>query len=198
MLNSKHGDSTRREILPTAGSIIAVLLVMVFMLTFVLRSYEVSGISMQQTLHDKDRMIIWKLPRALARITGHDYIPNRGDIVVVAMTDLSARNQSGSKQIVKRVIGLPGDRVVVSNGDYTVYNRTHPDGFNPDKTLAYGKSIPSTPGATDITLGETQLFVSGDNRSQSCDSRAFGSVNAKQIVGKLVVRTLPINKTKIF
>jgi signal peptidase I len=111
---------------------------------------------------------------------------------------LAEFNQQDSKQLIKRVIGLPGDRVVVSNGEYMIYNKAHPHGFDPDKTLPYGKDIPLTSGNVDITLGKDQLFVSGDNRPDSLDSRAFGPINASQIVGKLVIRVFPIGQAKVF
>jgi signal peptidase I len=153
---------------------------------------------MENTLQNNDKLMIWKVPRTWARITGHDYIPNRGDIIVFNETGLAEFNQQDSKQLIKRVIGLPGDRVVVSNGEYMIYNKAHPHGFDPDKTLPYGKDIPLTSGNVDITLGKDQLFVSGDNRPDSLDSRAFGPINASQIVGKLVIRVFPIGQAKVF
>jgi hypothetical protein len=89
---------------------------------------------------------------------------------------------------------------VVSNGVYTIYNKAHPNGFDPDKTLLYFKnvSIPVTSGNIDVTLGPDQIFVSGDNRPDSLDSRAFGPINVNQIVGKLVLRVFPLNEAKVF
>src|SRR5262249_17578474 len=133
-------------------------------------------------------------------ITRHDYIPDRGDIIVFNESGLSQFGQTDSKQLIKRVIGLPGDHVVVKNGSITIYNSQHPGGFDPDKTLPYGKNgtIPYTSGTFDKTLGPHQLFVCGDNRPDSLDSRTFGPINAKQVVGKLVMRLLPIGQAKAF
>jgi signal peptidase I len=180
-------------------SILLVAVILAFlMITYVFRSYEVDGPSMENTLQNNDKLIIWKVPRTWASITGHPYIPNRGDIIVFTESGLAQYGQDNTKQLIKRVIGLPGDKIVVANGVYTIYNKQHPNGFDPDKTLPYGKNIPVTSGDETITLGPDQLFVSGDNRPDSLDSRMFGPINANQIIGKLAIRVLPINTTKLF
>jgi signal peptidase I len=153
---------------------------------------------MENTLQNADKLIIWKVPRTWARITGHPYIPKRGDIIVFNEAGLEQFGQEDSKQLIKRVIGLPGDHVVISNGNITIYNKGHPKGFDPDKTLPYGKNIPTTSGNINVTLGPDQLFVSGDNRPDSLDSRAFGPINASQVVGKLVLRVFPVSQAQDF
>ena len=176
----------------------AAFIVALLMITFVFRSYQVDGPSMENTLQNNDKLIIWKVPKTLADITGNRYIPNRGDIIVFTESGLAQFGQQNTKQLIKRVIGLPGDRVVVNNGVYTIYNKQNPGGFDPDKTLGYGKNIPVTSGNINLTLGSDQLFVSGDNRPDSLDSRDFGPINASQIIGKLVLRVYPLNQTKVF
>ncbi len=193
----KH-HSGWREFFSTVGILFTALLVALFIIGFVFRSYQVDGPSMQNTLQNGDKLIIWKVPRSIARISGHAYIPARGDIIVFTESGLSEFNQQDSKQLIKRVIGLPGERVAVSDGKYTVFNSSHLNGFNPDTTLSYGKNFPATSGNVNITLGPDQLFVSGDNRPNSLDSRAFGPINANQVVGKLVLRVFPINQSGVF
>ncbi len=187
-----------REILSTIVVLLAALGVALFIIAFVFRSYQVDGPSMQNTLHNADKLIIWKVPRTWARVTGHPYIPKRGDIIVFTESGLSQFGQQDTKQLIKRVIGLPGDHIVLKNGAYTIYNKTHPHGFDPDKALPYGKNIPYTSGSVNITLGKDQLFVNGDNRPDSLDSRAFGPINASQVVGKLVLRVFPISQAEVF
>lgn len=192
--------SGRREILSTVGIILTAILVAVFIIAFVFRSYQVDGTSMLNTLQNGDKLIIWKVPRTWSRITGHPYIPKRGDIIVFTETGLAQYGQQNTKQLIKRVIGLPGDRVVVRYGVYTIYNAAHPHGFDPDKTLAYGKEhpLPYTSGNINVKLGPDQLFVSGDNRPDSLDSRYFGPINANQIIGQLVMRVFPPNHAELF
>lgn len=173
----------------------------VLLTLFVFQSYQVDGPSMEQTLQNNDRLIVWKLPRTWARITGHQYVPKRGDIIILNESGLANYgNVDNTKQLVKRVIGLPGDRIVVKNNVLTVYNRAHPNGFQPDATLPYGKNgaIPPTTNDLDIQLSARQIFVCGDNRPNSLDSRIFGPVDTSQVIGKLVVRILPLNQMKIF
>ena len=190
-----------RELLSTVGILLTAVAVAFFIISFVFRSYQVDGTSMLNTLQNADKLIIWKVPRSWARLTGHPYIPKRGDIVVFTESNLAQYGQQNTKQLIKRVIGLPGDRVVVKNGKYIIYNAAHPKGFDPDETLAYGKggkAIPYTSGNIDVTLGSDQLFVSGDNRPDSLDSRYFGPINANQVIGKLFLRVFPINHSEVF
>jgi signal peptidase I len=168
-----------------------------FLMLFVFQSYEVDGPSMQTTLQNNDRLIVMKLPRTLARLTHHAYIPDRGDIII--FNEPSGADASNTtKQLVKRVIGLPGERVVVKDGQVTVYNGPHPNGFNPDKTLPYGSVIGTTPGDIDLVVPKDQVFVCGDNRTNSFDSRYFGTVPADNIIGKLDLRVYPFSQFKIF
>lgn len=194
----EDGPSGWRDLFSTIGILLTALAVALLMIAFVFRSYQVDGPSMQSTLQNQDKLIIWKVPRTWARLTHHAYLPKRGDIIVFSESGLSQFGQDDTKQLIKRVIGLPGDRVVVQNGAITIYNKQHPDGFQPDKSLAYGKNIPVTSGDIDITLRANQLFVCGDNRPDSLDSRAFGPINADQVIGKLVLRVFPINAAEAF
>ncbi|MDB5181498.1 MAG: signal peptidase [Candidatus Saccharibacteria bacterium] len=192
---------TVREIISTIGVLIAALLVAFGLIAWVFQSYEVDGPSMEATLHNKDRLIVWKVPRTIARVTGNPYIPNRGDIVIFVESGLSNFGSSDTKQLIKRVVGLPGERVVVRSGVITVYNDQHPEGFNPDKTMPHAKNIieeTSDLRDSDATLGDDQLFVCGDNRGNSYDSRTFGPIEANQVVGKLSLRLLPIGQIEKF
>lgn len=195
---SDKPPSAWKELLSTIGILVTALAVAFLIIAFVFRSYQVDGPSMQNTLQNADKLIIWKVPRTWAHLTHHAYIPGRGDIIVFTQNGLSEFGQTDSKQLIKRVIGLPGERVVAKNGAYTVYNASHPLGFDPDKTLDYGKNFPVTSGDVDVTLKKDQLFVSGDNRPDSLDSRSFGPISADQVVGKLVLRVFPISQAEAF
>lgn len=173
--------------------VVAVVLVQIVN-AFLFQSYKVYGSSMYSTLHDGDRLIISKVGRTGAKITGKTFAPSRGQIIVFIDP------QNPNIQLIKRVIGLPGERVVVRNGAITVYNTAHPDGFNPDDA-EYGKRLPVTSGDVDIKVPKDHLFVSGDNRlgSNSLDSRnELGTVPEKNIVGTLTVRIFPFNSARFF
>jgi signal peptidase I len=187
-----------RNILSTLAIIIIAPIIALCLTAFVFQSYEVDGPSMQSTLQNNDRLIVYKLPRTLARLTGHAYIPHRGDIIIFAEKGLDSAAPSQSKQLIKRVIGLPGDRIVIQNDTVTIYNKQHPNGFDPDKVMPYGKVIPITSGNIDLTIQPNQVFVMGDNRTDSLDSRIFGPVSVQNIIGKLVIRVLPLDKAQSF
>lgn len=183
----------------TIAIIIAAPLVALTLTSFVFQSYEVDGPSMETTLQNQDRLIVWKAPRTLANITNHTYIPERNDVIVFVKHGLHESRGSQDKQLIKRVVGLPGDRVVVQDGNITIYNTENPDGYNPDLNQEFSENIASvTTGNVDIIVGEDEVFVCGDNRTNSLDSRAFGTVSANDIIGKLTIRIFPINNFQSF
>lgn len=190
-----------RSTLSTIGILLLAPVIAVLLTAFVFQSYQVDGPSMQNTLHNNDRLIVWKLPRTWARITGHQYVPNRGDIIIFTESGLANYGDAqDTKQLVKRVIGLPGDHIVIKNSVITVYNKQHPAGFQPDTALPYGANgaIPPTNNNEDITVAKDELFVCGDNRGDSLDSRIFGPIKTNQVIGKLVARIFPLNQVKKF
>lgn len=187
-----------RSILSTLSILIAAPLVAVALTTFVFQSYEVDGPSMESTLQNKDRLIVLKVQKTWAKVSGHTFIPNRGDVIVFNKKGLAEFCTLQDKQLIKRVIGLPGERIVVNNGTITVFNKENPNGFDPDKGREWEPSIEKTNGNVDLVVQPGEVFVCGDNRNNSLDSRSFGSISAQDIVGKLVLRILPLNQTKVF
>lgn len=188
--------SAWHDVLSIVGVLVSALLLAFCLISFVFQSYQVDGPSMQTTLENNDHLIVWKVSKTIANLTGNHYIPNRGDVII--FNEPVSNGSAQNKQLVKRVLGMPGERVVVKDGVVTVYNQERPDGFQPDKELPYGNVITTTPGDVDVTLKEGQVFVCGDNRTNSLDSRIFGPVNSDQIIGKLILRVLPINTIKTF
>lgn len=199
--SSRPKTGVMREALTTLAIIASALVLAGGVIAFVFQSYQVSGESMQETLHNGDHLIIWKVPRTWARITGHPYVPQRGDIIVFneSAGGLDACGDDQARQLIKRVIGLPGDHVVVTKGAIEIFNKQYPRGFFPDRVLPYHNHITeTTSGDINLTLAGDQIFVAGDNRGNSCDSRVFGPVNLSGIVGKLALRVLPIDGSKVF
>jgi signal peptidase I len=186
------------SVISTIAVLLIAPLVAVLLTAFVFQSYQVDGPSMQTTLYNNDRLIVWKVPKTWSKITGNQYVPNRGDVVIFVEEELSSYGQEPNKQLIKRVVALPGERLVIKDSKVTVYNDEHPNGFQPDHDLPYGEVIGETSGDIDIVVPKDKVFVMGDNRPNSLDSRAFGPIATKDIVGKLVLRVWPIGEMKPF
>lgn len=195
-------EKSKHEGWKNIGSTILILalapLIAWVMISFVFQSYEVDGPSMEQTLQDSDRLIVLKTGKTAARITNSDYIPKRHEIIIFVKHGLAETGTTNDRQLIKRVIALPGERVVVKEGKVTVYNDEFPQGFNPDADQSYSGTIGFTSGNIDIQVPQGEVYVMGDNRSNSLDSRVFGPVPSKDIVGKLVFRLFPLNKAESF
>ncbi len=167
---------------------------------FIFQSYYVDGLSMQPTLQDNDRLIVSKVEKTSATVSGNTYMPKRGQIVVV---NGAVPTFSGSKKeplIIKRVIGLPGETVLISNGVVTVSSPSRPAGFNVDIALGIDVKQTYSQAPLQVLVPQDSVFVLGDNRAEgeSYDSRAFGPVKTDEILGRLWVRVLPITDVHVF
>ena len=181
-----------------------------FLNTYIMRSYNVVGASMENTLHGKDRLIVNRAAVSLSHFFGKPYVPERGQIIVFLNGDASGPLTCGveasirDQYIIKRVIAFPGERVVVKDGKLTVYNKEHPEGFNPDEsTRKSDQDGPKkyTAGEVDMTVPEDEIFVAGDNRegTNSYDSRyGLGTIPYCRIIGPVLLRLYPFDKIRLF
>ncbi|MBR3164312.1 signal peptidase I [Candidatus Saccharibacteria bacterium] len=199
-----------KDILSFLGFVGAVVLGTFILQSFVFRSYNVVGGSMENTLHSGDRIIVNRVPPSLAHLASKEYIPQRGQIIVFAnggnttMTNCEAPSDTQEQYLVKRVIAFPGERVKVKDGKLTVYNTEHPEGFSPDdETRKSAQDGPkeNVSGSINIVVPDGEIFVSGDNRegSHSYDSRnGLGTVPFCRIIGPAAVRIWPFSGIRIF
>ena len=159
---------------------------------WLVQSYRVDGVSMQPTLENNDHLLVWKSNRSWASITGGNYIPKRGDIIIFEHPD----NQL---VLIKRVVGLPGERVTIKNNQIIIHSSEYPDGFLPNLKTPENTNPPPGDQVYGV-LKEDELFVVGDNRqpNQSNDSRSFGPIKAENIIGKLVLRVFPFKSWEWF
>lgn len=169
--------------------------------SFVFRSFNVSGHSMEKTLQDGDRLIVNRLPVTVAQIQNKKYTPDRGQIIVFK----NPRYTDGMADayLVKRVIAFAGERVVVRDGNVTVYNSQYPNGHIYDTDWQKNGVGPQSPssGNEDMTVPDDTVFVAGDNRigGNSYDSRVgLGAVPLYDIVGPVSFRIYPFNKVSGF
>ena len=156
---------------------------LVIVLAFLVRGIaieqiQISGISMSPTLENGDMVLVEK-------ISYRQKQPERNDIVV-----FSVKNQEKKKQYVKRVIGLPGERVQIKDGLVYIDGEFLKEDTQCEAIMDAGMA------QEEIVLGEDEYFVLGDNRNFSEDSRdvIIGIVNQKQIKGKVCFRILPFGR----
>lgn len=150
---------------------------------FLVQPFLVSGSSMYPTLADGNYLLIDELTYRIRP-------PERGEIIVFHDP------QDYSTYFVKRIIGLPGDRVVIDNDKITIYNSAHPDGFTLDESYLPPGTV--TSGTYNVTVPQGDYYALGDNRPLSYDSRAWGFVPASNIVGLVRFRLWPLNRMMVF
>ena len=172
------------------------LLIVLVLHNFVFQAYHVVGTSMAATLQPSDYLIISKVGYTKALVErafkkDAKFIPGRGEIIVFHYP------RDPSEVFVKRVIGLPGDRVLIKDGKVTVFTKGQPGGFNPD--TKYEKDGTTTLIDTDEIVPAGSVFVMGDNRSPggSYDSREWGDLESSYIIGNAVLRLLPLDQAKV-
>lgn len=178
-LPQPEASSTRSLIVYT----IAALALAFFIRFFIAAPYVVSGASMVPTFFDYHYLII-------DRVTYKLEAPQRGDVIVLDLP------QDTSRALIKRVIGLPGESVSLEGSTVTITNAEHPDGFVLQENYLDPNNLG---GPTDMKfeLGPEQYFVLGDNRKVSADSRSWGLLPEKDIVGRAFLRLFPFDKIGI-
>jgi signal peptidase I len=148
---------------------------------FLFKPFYVQGQSMEPNFHEKDYLIIDEISYRL-----HD--PKRGDVVVFKAP------VNADDYYLKRVIGLPGEKIKIEKNKIIIFNKENPQGF----VLQEEYLDASTTGDVDVTLGDEQYYVLGDNRIASFDSRRFGPINEDTIVGRAWLRGWPFDRLAIF
>lgn len=174
----------RNEIWEWIKAILFAILLAFIIRTFILTPIVVKGESMEPTLQNQDHMIVTKIGE-----------PKRFDIVVF--------HASEDKDYIKRVIGLPGDHIEYK--DDTLFINGNP--YDEPYLGKFKQEIKNGPLTNSFTLRETpvgsdivpegHLFVMGDNRRNSIDSRHIGAVPIDKIVGTTNIVFYPINEIKI-
>ncbi len=147
---------------------------------FIAQPFIVSGSSMDPTFENGQYLII-------DEISYRFNDPQRDDVVVFRYPN------DTKKFFIKRIIGLPNETVDIKGNTVTVTNKSHPEGFVLDQSYIENTANNNT----HFELKDGEYFVMGDNRSASSDSRYWGAVPKKLLIGKVFLRLLPINKIGI-
>ena len=162
--------------------IIVIIIIVKCVQGFIIQPFIVDGGSMLPTYHNKEFLLVDKFSYLVGE-------PARGDVMIFKLYE-GGDNPYIGKHLIKRVIGLPGERVVVRDGITTIYNRANPDGFVVEEPYVTYKEPKKN---VDVTLDAHHYFMMGDNRSQSYDSRDWGPLDEKNIKGQVLLRLYPLS-----
>ena len=151
--------------------------------TFLVQPFLVSGTSMSPNFSNGDYVLVDELTYRIRP-------PERGEVVVFHDPE------DYGTYFIKRIIGLPGDRITIASDTVTVYNTARPDGFSLDETYLPQGLL--TSGNQTYSLSSSTYLLLGDNRPASYDSRSWGPLPAKNIVGLVRVRLWPLDAVTAF
>jgi signal peptidase I len=179
---TKRPRSSTRNVIEWVAIIAAALIVAVLIKTFLFQAFYIPSGSMEPTLRPGDRVLVNKLSYDLHSI-------HRGDIVVFKRPPVEA-NDPGIKDLIKRVIGLPGDLIEERGGHVYINGNLLKESYLPAGTTTTNLQ------PTKVLPG--QYFVMGDNRGNSKDSRFIGTISGNLIVGRAFVRVWPLSQLSLF
>lgn len=146
---------------------------------FLFQPNQVSGNSMYSTFYDKEYILTDKITYRLGE-------PKRGDVVVFK----SPKNPD--VDFIKRIIGLPGETVALTNGRVYINNEALPESYLSDKIFTPGSYFLREGGS--VVVPDGQYFVMGDNRTGSSDSREWGPMKKEEIIGRVFFRYFPFDR----
>lgn len=173
-------ESLRKEVWDWVKALVIAFAVAFGIHQFVLQQFVVNGISMEHTLLNGDRLLVDKLPYEFGT-------PHRGDIIVFkAPVEYSAEGEYW----VKRVIGLPGDTIQVKKSVLYIDGRVVPEPFINGKMTVL-------PNFGPVKVPPGHIFVMGDNRNESFDSRYVGPIPISSVIGRVDALVWPLSQFKI-
>ena len=181
-----------------------VVVIIVPLRVFLIQPFFVQGASMEPNFEDKEYLIVNELgykntnigfiwdKKEINLFTVKPYKELMRDDVVVFRYP-----KNPSIFYIKRIIGLPGEKIEIKNGEVYIYNSENPNGFQLDESSYLSPAV-TTSGDQAVQLSSNEYFVMGDNREYSSDSRSWGPVPENDVIGKVLVRAWPIGKAQVF
>lgn len=161
-------EKDKKKLFKEIFSYVLIIIIVILIKTYIVSPIRVNGDSMYKTLHDKDIMILNEASYLFQEI-------ERFDIVVV---------KHENEYIIKRVLGLPGEKIECRNGVIYVNGKEIKDKYGYGETEDFEMT----------EIGEDAYFLLGDNRNDSLDSRVFGTFNRNAIKGKASFTIFPFNR----
>jgi len=168
--------STASSLLRELAEVVVLAIILYFGISFAVQTVHVEGLSMFATLDDNNYLIADKIAYRL-------HAPQRGDIIILRPpTD-------DSKDFIKRVIALPGERLLIRDGQVFINGHRLNEPYLPENWTSQA----NWGGDTGMVIPPNQYFVMGDNRNRSQDSRTFGPIGRDRIDGRAWFRIWPLN-----
>lgn len=195
----KHYFGVGSFLLEIIKVFVLALIIIIPIRVFLFQPFFVQGASMEPNFEDGNYLIINELGYKKTSIDFDSYhfftvdsFKNleRGDVIVFRYP------KDPQKYFIKRVIGLPGEKIEIRDGKVIIYNSENPSGFVLDE--GYLPKGLETASEMVEQIGDNQYFVMGDNRPASSDSRSWGLLDKDKIVGKVLIRAWPINKAEVY
>ncbi len=177
---NKTKKTTAQSIWEFVGFVLIAIAIVVPIRVFIAQPFIVSGSSMVPTFENRNYLIVDELSYRLGS-------PERFDVVIFRYP------KDPSKYFIKRIIGLPNEKVNLKGSDLTITNEEHKDGFKLEQPFVKNSSNSNM----HFELGDDEYFVMGDNRNASSDSRYWGPVKRDLLIGRAFLRLLPISDIDI-
>lgn len=152
---------------------------------FLFQPFYVKGESMEPNYFDGEYLIIYQLPYRFPDRFHKFTEADRGQTLVIHPPN------EPDQFYIKRLIGLPGERIVIDKGGIIIFNSSHPGGFSLEENYLSVTTETLSGSYNDIQLGLDEVFVLGDNRTRSLDSRSFGPISKESVIGEPVLRGWP-------
>jgi len=152
---------------------------------FIVCPFYVKGASMEPNFYDKEYLLI-------DEISYRFQAPQRGEVVVFRYP------QDPREYFIKRIIGLPGETLKMDHVDIYLLDKSTNEWTKITETYLPSTDQTFALDSKELTLGPDEFFVLGDNRAHSRDSRFFGPLNRRYLVGRVMLRGLPISRAQIF
>jgi len=175
--------STKEFVVELVKIILISLAIIVPIRYFLFQPFFVRGDSMEPNFSDGQYLIVDEISYRFEK-------PKRGDVVILKYP------KDPSQYFIKRIIALPGERLEIFDGSVKIYNQDHSEGVLVDES--YLPADLKTPGKIDYKVNNDEYFVLGDNRKASSDSRIWGPLPEKNLIGRVWLRGWPLAKVGIF